>query len=57
MCAGVTVYTPLRRWAKPGHNIGVLGIGGLGHMAIKFAKGKGYSVTAFSRTDSKVFNA
>ena len=54
MCGGITVFSPLKRWAKPGHHVGVLGIGGLGHMAIKFAKAKECGVTAFSRSDSKV---
>ena len=54
MCAGITVYAPLKRYAKPGCTVGVLGIGGLGHLAIKFAKAMGYSVTAFSRSEEKV---
>ena len=54
MCGGITVFSPLKRWAKPGHNVGVIGIGGLGHMAIKFAKAKGCKVTAFSRSNAKV---
>ena len=57
MCAGITVYSPLRKWAKPGCNVGVLGIGGLGHLAIKFASAMGYTVTAFSRTEEKVYNS
>ena len=54
MCAGITVYSPLKKWSKPGCNVGVLGIGGLGHLAIKFAKAMGFTVTAFSRTSAKV---
>ena len=54
MCAGITVYAPLRKYAKPGCTVGVLGIGGLGHLAIKFAKAMGFSVTAFSRSEAKV---
>ena len=54
MCGGITVFSPLKKFAKPGQSVGVLGIGGLGHMAIKFAKAKGCKVTAFSRGDTKV---
>ena len=54
MCGGITVYSPIKKWTKPGHRVGVLGIGGLGHMAIKFAKAKGCQVTAFSRSETKV---
>jgi D-arabinose 1-dehydrogenase-like Zn-dependent alcohol dehydrogenase len=54
MCGGITVFSPLKRWAKPGDSTGVIGIGGLGHMAIKFAKAKGCKVTAFSRSNAKV---
>lgn len=53
MCGGITVFSPLKRWAKPGDSTGVIGIGGLGHMAIKFAKAKGCKVTAFSRSNAK----
>ena len=39
LCAGITVYSPLKHWkAEPGKKIGIIGIGGLGHMAIKIAK-------------------
>ena len=53
MCGGVTVYSPIKKWATAGKRVGVLGIGGLGHMAIKFATAKGCGVTAFSRNDEK----
>lgn len=53
MCGGITVFSPIKKWAKPGNRVGVIGIGGLGHMAIKFAKAKGHKVTAFSRNDTK----
>ena len=36
-CAGATVYAPISRYAKPGMNVGIIGIGGLGHLAIMFA--------------------
>ena len=54
MCGGITVFSPLKRFTKAGQHVGVLGIGGLGHMAIKLAKARGCKVTAFSRNDSKV---
>lgn len=53
LCAGVTVYSPLARWVKPGMKIGVIGIGGLGHLAIQFARAMKCKVTAFSHTPSK----
>lgn len=55
-CGGLTVYAPLRRWGagtKRAPNVGVVGIGGLGHMAILIAKGMGAHVTAISRGTSK----
>lgn len=53
MCAGMTVYCPLRDYGRPGLKVGVVGIGGLGHMAIKYAAHMGMHVTAFSTTDAK----
>lgn len=54
LCAGITVYTPLRTYIKyPGAKVGVLGIGGLGHLAIKFAAAMGAQVTAFSTSSDK----
>ncbi|MFM6001480.1 MAG: NAD(P)-dependent alcohol dehydrogenase [Dolichospermum sp.] len=54
LCAGITVYTPLRTYIKyPGAKVGVLGIGGLGHLAIKFAEAMGAEVTAFSTSSDK----
>ncbi|MFP3548861.1 NAD(P)-dependent alcohol dehydrogenase, partial [Rhizobium sp. SIMBA_035] len=45
LCAGITVYSPLKHWgAAPGKKIGILGIGGLGHLAIKIAKAMGAEV-------------
>jgi uncharacterized zinc-type alcohol dehydrogenase-like protein len=54
LCAGITTWSPLRHW-KVGKesNVAVIGLGGLGHMAIKLAKGLGAHVTLFSRTPSK----
>ena len=53
MCAGVTVFSPLKRYSKPGSRVGVVGIGGLGHMAVQFAKAMGRKVTAISHTPDK----
>jgi D-arabinose 1-dehydrogenase-like Zn-dependent alcohol dehydrogenase len=54
LCAGYTVWAALRRAApKPGAHIAVVGIGGLGHFAIQYAKSAGFSVTAVTRTSSK----
>jgi uncharacterized zinc-type alcohol dehydrogenase-like protein len=54
LCAGITTWSPLRHW-KVGRDskVAVIGLGGLGHMAIKLAKGLGAHVTLFSRTKSK----
>lgn len=58
MCAGITVYSPLRRWSiGPGKKIGVIGLGGLGHMATKIAKAMGAEVTVFTTTPGKVADA
>ena len=53
LCGGVTVYTPLRTHAAKGSRVGVIGIGGLGHLALQFAKALGFEVTAFSRVADK----
>ena len=53
LCGGVTVYAPLRRLARPGMRIGVLGIGGLGHLAVQFARAMGGVVTAISSSPQK----
>ena len=53
LCGGITVYSPLRRLAKPSMKVGVVGIGGLGHLAIQFARVFGCEVTAFSSTAAK----
>jgi len=53
MCGGITVYTPLSRFARPAHKVGVIGIGGLGHLALQFARSMGCEVTAFSTSSSK----
>ena len=53
LCAGITTYSPLKRWLKKGHKVGVLGLGGLGHMAIKLAKAMGGEVTLFTTSLKK----
>ncbi|MGO1391820.1 NAD(P)-dependent alcohol dehydrogenase [Agrococcus casei] len=54
LCAGITTYSPLRRWnAGPGTRVAVVGLGGLGHMAVKLAHAMGAEVTVLSRTLSK----
>ncbi|MBA0819447.1 hypothetical protein Gohar_025696 [Gossypium harknessii] len=55
LCAGITVYTPMMRYNmnQPGKSLGVIGLGGLGHMAVKFGKAFGLSVTVLSTSTSK----
>ncbi|MFA7679466.1 MAG: NAD(P)-dependent alcohol dehydrogenase [Pigmentiphaga sp.] len=54
LCAGITTYSPLRHWqVGPGHKVGVVGIGGLGHMGIKLAHAMGAQVVAFTTSESK----
>lgn len=58
LCAGITTYSPLRHWkVGKGHKIGVLGLGGLGHMAVKFAASFGAEVTMLSTSPSKEADA
>ena len=52
-CGGATVWTPIRKFASPTDRIGVVGIGGLGHLALKFARSWGCHVTAFTSRESK----
>lgn len=54
LCAGITTWSPLRHWnAGPGKRVGVVGIGGLGHMGIKLAHAMGAHVVAFTTSESK----
>ena len=54
LCAGITVWSPLRHWnAGPGKKVGIVGIGGLGHMGIKLAHAMGAHVVAFTTSASK----
>ena len=54
LCAGITTYSPLRTWhIGPGSRVGVVGLGGLGHMAVKLASAMGADVTVISRSASR----
>lgn len=54
LCAGITLYSPLKHWgAGPGVKVGIIGLGGLGHMGVKFAKALGAHVTVLSHTAGK----
>ncbi len=58
LCAGITTWSPLRHWGVGANSkVAVVGLGGLGHMAIKLAKGLGAEVTLFSRTPDKMKDA
>lgn len=54
LCAGITTYSPLRTWkVGPGHKVGVVGLGGLGHMAVKLARAMGAHVVVFTTSERK----
>lgn len=53
LCGGITVFNPLVMYARPTDRVGIIGIGGLGHMALKFAAAYGCDVTAFTSSESK----
>jgi len=58
LCAGITTYSPLKHWnVGPGQKIGVVGIGGLGHMGVKLAKAMGAEVIVFTTSRSKIEDA
>jgi uncharacterized zinc-type alcohol dehydrogenase-like protein len=58
LCAGITTWSPLRHWkVGPNSTVAVVGLGGLGHMAIKLAKGLGADVTLISRSPDKIDDA
>ena len=55
LCAGITTYSPMRHWnVGPGQKVGIVGLGGLGHMGVKFAKAFGAEVVLFTTSPSKV---
>lgn len=53
LCGGITVFNPLATYIKPTSRVGIVGIGGLGHLAVKFAAAFGCEVTAFTSSESK----
>jgi uncharacterized zinc-type alcohol dehydrogenase-like protein len=54
LCGGVTVFAPIRRWGvRPGASVGVIGIGGLGHLALRFLRAMGCHPTAFTSSPDK----
>ncbi len=58
LCAGVTTYSPMKHWhVKAGNDVGIVGFGGLGDMAVKIAKAMGADVTVFTTTREKVAEA
>ncbi len=58
LCAGITTYSPLRHWnVGPGQKVGIVGIGGLGHMGVKIAKAMGATVIVYTTSPSKVEDA
>jgi uncharacterized zinc-type alcohol dehydrogenase-like protein len=58
MCAGITLYSPLKNWkAGPGKKVGIIGLGGLGHMGVKFAVALGAEVAVFSHSPEKEADA
>jgi uncharacterized zinc-type alcohol dehydrogenase-like protein len=58
LCAGITTYSPLRKWkVGKGQHVGVVGLGGLGHMALKFANAFGAEVTLFTTSPGKTADA
>jgi uncharacterized zinc-type alcohol dehydrogenase-like protein len=58
LCAGITTYSPLRHWKiGAGHKVGIVGLGGLGHMALKFANAFGADVTLFTTSPGKTADA
>jgi uncharacterized zinc-type alcohol dehydrogenase-like protein len=58
LCAGITTYSPLRHWSVgPGQKVGIVGLGGLGHMGLKFAKAFGAHVVLFTTSPRKTADA
>lgn len=58
LCAGITTYSPMRHWkVGPGQKVGIVGLGGLGHMAVKFARAFGAHVVLFTTSPGKTADA
>jgi len=58
LCAGITTYSPMRRWnVREGQKVGIVGLGGLGHMGVKFARAFGAHVVVFTTSPAKVEDA
>ena len=58
LCAGITTYSPLKKWKVGAHSkVAVFGLGGLGHMAVQFAKSFGAHVSVFTRSENKIVEA
>jgi uncharacterized zinc-type alcohol dehydrogenase-like protein len=58
LCAGITTYSPLKHWnIGPDQRVGIVGLGGLGHMAVKFANAMGTNVIVFTTSTSKIEDA
>lgn len=58
LCAGITTYSPLKHWkVGPGQKVGIIGLGGLGHMAVKIAKAMGAEVIVYTTSESKIEDA
>jgi uncharacterized zinc-type alcohol dehydrogenase-like protein len=58
LCAGITTYSPLRHWnVRKGQKVGIVGLGGLGHMGVKFAKAFGANVVLFTTSPNKAADA
>src|SRR5439155_10521683 len=58
LCAGITTYSPMRHWGVgEGKKIGVVGLGGLGHMAVKFGRAFGAHVSVFTTSPNKMEDA
>ena len=58
LCAGITTYSPLKHWkVGPGSKVGIVGLGGLGHMAVKLAHAMGAHVVLFTTSASKIADA
>jgi uncharacterized zinc-type alcohol dehydrogenase-like protein len=58
LCAGITTYSPMRHWGvEPGQKVGIVGLGGLGHMGVKFARAFGAEVVLFTTSPGKTEDA